>query len=66
MILIEYQIYGKLVEGLLMYSKEGTYVASQQTPFNENVLNKTIFSQEVPDSLPGTLVPDANGQLVHS
>ena len=33
----------KASRGVTDVFKEGTYVASQQTPFNENVLNKTPF-----------------------
>lgn len=43
--------------------KDSPYVNPAQTAFKENIFNNAIFSQEVPDELPGNLINSSIGTV---
>ena len=43
--------------------KSSNYVNPAQTAFKENIFNEAIFSQEVPDELPGNLITSNIGTI---
>ena len=45
----------KKSRGVVDIEKEAAYYDVSQKPFVENILNKDIFSKEVPDEIPGQL-----------
>lgn len=46
----------KKSRGVVDIEKEAAYYDVAQKPFVENILNKDIFSKEVPDEIPGQLI----------